>query len=60
MISIEEIANIKQPFVWTILDMWPFSGVEHYNQSSNNEKKKIFFIFKILNNYILKKKKNIF
>jgi glycosyltransferase involved in cell wall biosynthesis len=57
MISIEEIANIKQPFVWTILDMWPFSGVEHYNQSSNYVKKNFFCIFKILNNYILKKKK---
>lgn len=40
MISIEEIAQIKQPFFWTIVDMWPFSGIEHYNQNSNYLKKK--------------------
>jgi glycosyltransferase involved in cell wall biosynthesis len=57
MISIDEIAQIKQPFVWTILDMWPFSGVEHYNRDLNFSKKKNFFLIKILNNYIIKKKK---
>ena len=60
MISIVEIANIKQPFVWTILDMWPFSGVEHYNQCSNYKKKKNVYISKILNNYILKRKNATF
>jgi glycosyltransferase involved in cell wall biosynthesis len=57
MISIEEIANIKQPLVWTILDMWPFSGVEHYNQSIKYGKKKNNYISKIINDYILKRKK---
>ena len=57
MISIEEIANIKQPFVWTILDMWPFSGVEHYNQNSKNVKRKNFSFSKILNDNILNRKK---
>jgi glycosyltransferase involved in cell wall biosynthesis len=56
MISIDEIAQIKQPFVWTILDMWPFSGVEHYNRDSVFNKKKNFSLIKILNNYIKKKK----
>ena len=33
MISIEEICRISKPLVWTIVDMWPFSGSEHYNQN---------------------------
>ena len=57
MISIDEISQIKQPFVWTILDMWPFSGVEHYNRDLKFLKEKKFSLIKILNNYILKKKK---
>lgn len=31
MISIEEIGRIRQPVVWTLHDMWPFSGAEHYD-----------------------------
>ena len=29
-ISIEDIGKIKKPIVWTLQDMWPFSGSEHY------------------------------
>lgn len=31
MLSIKEIAKIRQPIVWTMHDMWPFSGTEHYD-----------------------------
>ncbi len=30
MISIEQIPKIKKPIVWTLHDMWPFCGAEHY------------------------------
>lgn len=30
-LSPEKIKKIKKPIVWTIHDMWPFSGVKHYN-----------------------------
>lgn len=30
-ISIEDIAKIKKPIVWTIHDMWLFCGSEHYS-----------------------------
>ena len=30
MLSIEEIAKIKKPCVWTLHDTWAFSGAEHY------------------------------
>jgi glycosyltransferase involved in cell wall biosynthesis len=30
MLSIEDIALIKKPIVWTLHDMWAFSGSEHY------------------------------
>lgn len=29
-ISIEDIGRIKKPIVWTLHDMWPFCGSEHY------------------------------
>jgi FkbM family methyltransferase len=30
MISIPEIGKIRKPLVWTLHDMWPFAGAEHY------------------------------
>ena len=47
MISIEEINKIKKPIVWTIVDMWPFIGSEHYSNSDyflKNGKNKTSFI----------------
>ncbi|MDP5218183.1 glycosyltransferase [Ruegeria sp. 2205SS24-7] len=32
MISIAEIGALKHPVVWTLHDMWPFSGAEHYSE----------------------------
>ncbi len=31
MLSVEEIARIRAPVCWTMHDMWPFSGAEHYD-----------------------------
>lgn len=31
MLSIREIKNIKKPIVWTLRDMWPFTGGCHYS-----------------------------
>ena len=28
--SIEEIGRIEKPIVWSLYDMWPFAGTEHY------------------------------
>jgi glycosyltransferase involved in cell wall biosynthesis len=30
MISIAQLARLKKPVVWTLHDMWPFCGAEHY------------------------------
>jgi len=30
MISVPEIGKIRKPLVWTLHDMWPFAGAEHY------------------------------
>ncbi len=30
MLSVGEIASIRKPLVWTMHDMWPFCGTEHY------------------------------
>lgn len=32
LISIKEIGRIRKPIVWSMLDMWPFLGAEHYAQ----------------------------
>jgi glycosyltransferase involved in cell wall biosynthesis len=31
MLSVEEIGLIRKPVCWTMHDMWPFSGAEHYD-----------------------------
>ena len=37
MISIEDIAKIKKPVVWTMHDCWPFCGAEHYPNILEND-----------------------
>ena len=32
MLSIEDIGRINKPIIWTIHDMWPFCGTEHYTE----------------------------
>lgn len=34
-INIAEIAKINKPIVWTLHDMWAFSGAEHYEDVGN-------------------------
>ncbi len=34
MMSIKEIGRIKKPIVWTLHDMWPFCGAEHYTMTT--------------------------
>jgi glycosyltransferase involved in cell wall biosynthesis len=36
-ISIEDIAKIKKPIVWTIHDSWLFCGAEHYQNIIEND-----------------------
>ncbi|WP_145574019.1 glycosyltransferase [Yersinia alsatica] len=33
MLSIKEISRIQQPIVWTLHDMWAFSGCKHYDDT---------------------------
>lgn len=32
MVSVKDIGQLKKPVVWTLHDMWPFCGAEHYAQ----------------------------
>lgn len=34
ILSIEDIGKIKKPIVWTLADMWPFTGLNHYDDYS--------------------------
>lgn len=38
LISIERIAALSQPVVWTVHDMWPFTGGCHYTEFCENYK----------------------
>lgn len=31
-LSVEDIGRIRKPLVWTLHDMWPFCGAEHYTK----------------------------
>ncbi|MFM2430401.1 MAG: hypothetical protein RLZZ511_1614 [Cyanobacteriota bacterium] len=35
-LSVEEIGRLRKPIVWTLHDMWPFSGAEHYGDDAPN------------------------
>jgi glycosyltransferase involved in cell wall biosynthesis len=39
MISIENIARIKKPIVWTMHDSWVFCGAEHHQNILENDKR---------------------
>lgn len=38
MIGIKEIKKIKKPIIWTLHDMWPFMGCEHYDDINSPER----------------------
>jgi glycosyltransferase involved in cell wall biosynthesis len=38
LISVGEISKINKPIVWTLHDMWPFSGSEHYDDLTQPER----------------------
>jgi len=33
-LSVNTIAKLNKPIIWTLHDMWPFSGAEHYSNGS--------------------------
>ena len=35
MLSIEDISKINKPIIWSIMDMWPFTGAEHYTDENH-------------------------
>jgi glycosyltransferase involved in cell wall biosynthesis len=35
-LSVEQIGKIRKPMVWTMHDMWPFTGTEHYAADSSS------------------------
>lgn len=35
-LSIEEIGRIEKPIVWSLYDMWPFAGTEHYGTDTED------------------------
>ncbi|MDP2012779.1 MAG: glycosyltransferase [Actinomycetota bacterium] len=36
LLSIRQIGLITKPIVWSLVDMWPFSGTEHYGSTAPN------------------------
>jgi len=52
-LSIEGIARIKKPIVWTFHDMWPFCGGEHYAEDDANARWQIGYLKEHKSNGIL-------
>ena len=42
MISLKEINKINKPIIWTLLDMWPFTGSTHYTDNDFYKFSEIF------------------
>ena len=40
-LSVEEIGKIDKPIVWSMYDMWPFTGTEHYGVDRSDARWKI-------------------
>jgi glycosyltransferase involved in cell wall biosynthesis len=65
MLSIESIAKIKVPIIWTLHDMWLFSGTEHCPPQDNNvpgsfsNNKKLFFSKDNIDQWTWKRKKKL-
>ena len=64
-ISISEIKKINKPIVWTLHDMWPISGIYHYdldkkyfNEETKNNLKKKYFNY--LDQLTIQRKKSLF
>ena len=38
LMSIKEIGKITKPIIWSMLDMWPFLGGEHYSDSRHENR----------------------
>ncbi len=55
-VSLKSISKIKKPVIWTMRDMWPFTGGSHYTVDFKNYEKG--FISKIIRNYKKKVFKN--
>ncbi|EEQ3641485.1 glycosyltransferase [Escherichia coli] len=62
-LSIEDIGKIKKPVIWTLHDMWPFCGTEHYASDTpksrwrNNYIKESLFSCLDLERIVWKRKK---
>lgn len=57
-ISLNSLSKIEKPIIWTMRDMWAFSGGSHYTMDFKNYEKS--FLSKIMKNYKKKiYKKNI-
>ena len=35
IISIKDISKITKPLIWTLHDMWAFSGIKHFRENTN-------------------------
>lgn len=59
-LSIEQLAKIKQPIVWTLHDMWPFCGAEHYTSDNQYYKKGYASSDNLLDKWVWRRKKEAY
>ncbi len=59
-LSVEQLAKIKQPIVWTLHDMWAFCGAEHYTSDNEYYKKGYASSENFLDKWVWSRKKNTY
>jgi glycosyltransferase involved in cell wall biosynthesis len=41
ILTLKDVGRIRKPIVWTMHDMWPFCGAEHYTHDDENARFKV-------------------
>ncbi|MEX2411860.1 MAG: glycosyltransferase, partial [Candidatus Paceibacterota bacterium] len=59
-LSIEQLPKIKGPVVWTLHDMWPFCGAEHYTADNQYYKKGYASSDNLLDKWVWRRKNEVY
>lgn len=59
-LSVEQLAKIKKPIVWTLHDMWAFCGAEHYTSENDYYKNGYTNSENVLDKWVWRRKENAY
>jgi len=59
-LSVEQLAKINKPIVWTLHDMWAFCGAEHYTSGNDHYKNGYKNSDNVLDKWVWRRKENAY